>query len=312
MTAPAKWRIVAGTMSLFKQNTETALMKKLADIRRERFGWSAAVLNSDPISADQRRELRSDKAQAVFRSLMDCDGILPYFCRDHDIFFLFRTMPKHCMEQLKQALCRLLPQYSPDDVMLDSFFDYYHLSEEFNAVYERAAQKEALFEEERRRVASRTLEGEAGERGPYQWSDELFDKALAERYQRRDKLFLVVEDDDLVRDLARTVLRQEFAVRTAEDGDAALMLYNELAPDLVFLDINMPDMDGITLLERLMQYDSEAVIVMFSGNKSSDMVARALQKGAKGYVVKPFTPDALLKYARKFAFDESAADRGVG
>lgn len=70
---------------------------------------------------------------------------------------------------------------------------------------------------------------------------------------------------------------------------------------MVFLDISMPEHNGIEVLEYLLKKDTDANIIMFSGNKRTDVVNAAVKRGAKGYVVKPFKQETLMQYARKFA-----------
>jgi len=86
-------------------------------------------------------------------------------------------------------------------------------------------------------------------------------------------------------------------VATAEDGEKGLEKYKELFPnvDLVTMDITMPKMDGISALEKIMEFDKNAVVVMVSALGKNDLVKKALLTGAKNYIVKPLDRQKVLE-----------------
>lgn len=88
-------------------------------------------------------------------------------------------------------------------------------------------------------------------------------------------------------------------VGEAEDGNQALEKYRELLPDLVTLDITMPEMDGITSLKEIRKFDPNARIVMCSAMGQQAMVIDAIQAGAKDFIVKPFQPERVIEAIRK-------------
>jgi two-component system chemotaxis response regulator CheY len=88
-------------------------------------------------------------------------------------------------------------------------------------------------------------------------------------------------------------------VGEAEDGLKAVEKYKELKPDLVTMDITMPEMDGIAAVKEIRKIDPNAVIVMCSAMGQQAMVIDAIQAGAKDFVVKPFQPDRVLEAIRK-------------
>lgn len=82
-------------------------------------------------------------------------------------------------------------------------------------------------------------------------------------------------------------------VRTAASGVEALAAYEAYKPDLVTMDITMPDMDGIEATRRIRAQHPDALIVMVTSHGQEKMVLDALKAGAKGYVLKPFRQDKL-------------------
>ncbi len=85
----------------------------------------------------------------------------------------------------------------------------------------------------------------------------------------------------------------------AENGVKAVEKYNEVKPDLVLMDITMPEMDGIEALRKIKEQDPSAVVVMCSAMGQQAMVIESIQAGAKDFIVKPFQPDRVLEAVSK-------------
>jgi two-component system chemotaxis response regulator CheY len=85
----------------------------------------------------------------------------------------------------------------------------------------------------------------------------------------------------------------------AENGLRAVEKYNELNPDLVLMDITMPEMDGIQALKKIKENDSSASVIMCSAMGQQAMVIESIQSGAKDFIVKPFQADRVLEAVRK-------------
>lgn len=122
------------------------------------------------------------------------------------------------------------------------------------------------------------------------------------RSLREDALILVVDDDQLARTLVGNVLNQDYTVCFAHTGAEAIEKNVEYAPDVVFLDIGLPDVNGYNILEYLFLFDPDAYVIMFSGRKNKENIVRALEAGALGFIGKPFTRDKLFEYIKKSPF----------
>ena len=81
----------------------------------------------------------------------------------------------------------------------------------------------------------------------------------------------------------------------AEDGDVAFLHFKEYEPDLVILDITMPRQDGVETLKQIMAHNAEACVVMCSAIGQEQQIVKAIQSGARDYIVKPFMPENLLR-----------------
>ncbi|MBN1648516.1 MAG: response regulator [Spirochaetales bacterium] len=110
---------------------------------------------------------------------------------------------------------------------------------------------------------------------------------------------LVVDDSMFVTKQITQILTSEgFEIAgTANDGQAGVEKYKELYPDvdLVTMDITMPRMDGVTALEKIIEFDKEAKIVMISALGKQDLVKKSLLLGAKNYIVKPLDRKKVLE-----------------
>ena len=116
------------------------------------------------------------------------------------------------------------------------------------------------------------------------------------------KIKILAVDDSLVtlKILKKTLKETNFEiVGEATSGKEALGKYDELKPDLVLLDIIMPEMDGIETLEQLMTIDKNARVVMISSMGAKDKVMESLEKGAKNFVMKPYEKETLVEVLKK-------------
>lgn len=112
---------------------------------------------------------------------------------------------------------------------------------------------------------------------------------------------LIVDDAAFMRMMIKDILvKNGFdVVGEAENGAQAVEKYKETSPDLVTMDITMPEMDGITALKEIKQIDAQAKIIMCSAMGQQSMVIDAIQAGAKDFIVKPFQADRVLEAINK-------------
>lgn len=109
---------------------------------------------------------------------------------------------------------------------------------------------------------------------------------------------LVVDDEPQIRRALRTSLEAHgYGVVTAGNGEEAVVVAAESAPDLVFLDLGLPDLDGTEVIQRLRAFSEAPVIVLSVRDRQTDKVA-ALDAGADDYVTKPFGMEELLARLR--------------
>ena len=112
---------------------------------------------------------------------------------------------------------------------------------------------------------------------------------------------MLVDDAAFMRMMIKDILTKNGynIVGEAENGAKAVEKYAELKPDLVLMDITMPEMDGIEALKKIKAADANASIIMCSAMGQQAMVIESIQSGAKDFIVKPFQADRVLEAVQK-------------
>ncbi|NLT64232.1 MAG: response regulator [Clostridiales bacterium] len=112
---------------------------------------------------------------------------------------------------------------------------------------------------------------------------------------------LVVDDAGFMRKMVQTHLSKagytEFI--EGEDGQRAVELYMDIKPDLVIMDITMPNLNGIEALRQIKAYDADAKVVMCSAMGQEAMVMEAIKLGALDFIVKPFKAERIVQTVNK-------------
>ncbi len=112
----------------------------------------------------------------------------------------------------------------------------------------------------------------------------------------QDKIKVLIVDDSLIiREAIHKHLKQFNieVVGTAENGKIALELFKETDPDVVTLDITMPELDGLTVLKEMLNIKSDAKVMVVTALSDKATGLKAIKLGAKSFLPKPFTPDKI-------------------
>ncbi|HEY8422717.1 MAG TPA: response regulator [Thermoclostridium sp.] len=112
---------------------------------------------------------------------------------------------------------------------------------------------------------------------------------------------LIVDDAAFMRMMIKDILAKNgyTVVGEAENGLRAVEKFKELRPDLVIMDITMPEMDGIQAVKQIRAISSDAKIIMCSAMGQQAMVIESIQAGARDFIVKPFQADRVLEAVKK-------------
>ncbi len=121
------------------------------------------------------------------------------------------------------------------------------------------------------------------------------------------KRVLIVDDSLIIRKRIREIAEEAGwqVAGEAKDGEEAVALYQQEKPDLVTLDIVMPNLDGVSALKQMIQYDPQARVVMVSAVNQKQKLAECIQGGAIDFIVKPFEKASLRGFFDKYLTAES-------
>jgi len=113
---------------------------------------------------------------------------------------------------------------------------------------------------------------------------------------------LIVDDAAFIRVQLKQLLEANGfeVVGEAENGRAALEKIKELNPDIVTLDITMPEMDGIQCVAEINKMEQKPTVIMVSAMGQESYVRQAIMNGAKGFILKPYKPEAVISHLNKF------------
>ena len=115
------------------------------------------------------------------------------------------------------------------------------------------------------------------------------------------KNILICDDAAFMRMMIKDILTKNgyTVAGEAENGAKAVEKYAELHPDLVLMDITMPEMDGIQALKKIKESHPQASVIMCSAMGQQAMVIESIQSGAKDFIVKPFQADRVIEAVKK-------------
>ncbi len=223
-----------------------------------------------------------------------------YVCHDRDLFVFSPGLSPEIFARFKER-CREFFAY--DLTLQDRLLSFYDLEMSALGLIELAEAKLGI-ELQRRKAEDEKnkIQDKENQRETFhalKLNTDLVTTLYKRRAAHMRPEILVIEDDPFSRKLIGAALGAKFSVSYAEDGYQAIVGFAQKAPDIVFLDINLPDVNGHDVLAKILSIDPEAYVVMLSGNSQSENVVGAVRGGAKGFVGKPFTKEKLLQYISK-------------
>ncbi len=234
------------------------------------------------------------------------EDILPdvFECQDHDIFIINRTMTH---KRVAQLLTRLKPELGVSSEEIAKLAALYEIGVDWpklRNILEKKIENNRIAKEQaenERKLQITFDEASDDEKNlAFQEANKELSASLPKRRNKRKIAeIMVIEDDPLSQRLISNVLKGEYNYTILSEGKGAVITYLIKAPDVLFLDINLPDTSGHTILKKIFEIDPNAYVVMFSGNGDKENVLKAVNLGAKGFLGKPFTRDKLMQYIKK-------------
>ncbi len=234
-------------------------------------------------SVDQKTDINSvNNFQIIKDILANLDGT-GFICHDLDVFLVIRPKPHKEIRQIHKELAKKLEISTEDFTM---------------SVYDTKIQYDKIQKMCKSKIYdyNKTVEKIPAEKPKQKKNLTFSPEALAHIPKKREKSpaqILLVEDDPFSRHLVKNLLNSYCKVIEAETHIDALNAYVQYAPDLVFLDIDLPESTGYDIIKKLKEYDPDAFVVMLSGNAYMDNIKKSLELGAHSFIAKPFNKQSI-------------------
>lgn len=115
------------------------------------------------------------------------------------------------------------------------------------------------------------------------------------RNERNENIALIADDDQFIRDVVRQGLDGFCDCIEVSDGMRLVEVYKDSMPDILFLDVHLPNVNGLDLIPQIKKLDQDAFIIMLTSDSTAENVKNAVHAGAHGFIGKPFNKKTLLK-----------------
>lgn len=277
-------------MEVISVNAERELLSLASIIGRSPeswAGWNCIQIVFDDLNENLQHECLFWAKSLVEAYIKDTVGRI-YFCENKALHIFAKHVSFDVMKQAAQQICALV--YSESSVCVR--YKLFSLDEGGITFAQNVL---GLYD---------NILGIGGYDTPHSFPSESFsghysmpdvvasDQALSSSSCK----VLLVEDDTVTRWMVSQALKGCCELATAHSASNAFSVYSIFQPDVVFLDIGLPDQSGYEVLNWILNNDPGACVVMFSGSDHIDNVANALERGASGFISKPFKKSQLIHY----------------
>lgn len=208
------------------------------------------------------------------------------YCCKNNVHILCKDIPMQIIEQAGNQICSLLKNENNQPVI----FKTYDLQTDHEE-YARTADQDSsnIF-----LLSSTSKFLDRNQKNTYNLLENKKHEDLKELTR-----VLLIEDDPVTRWMVRNSLKNVCEFACAPTANKAFSIYSTFNPELVFLDINLPDNNGHNVLQWIMKNDPGAFVVMFSSQNNLNNIIESIEKGAKGFIGKPFLQEHLFNYVSK-------------
>lgn len=283
-------------MHITKENTEKLLQQTIQQYWREKTLHRCIFFRFSTVQ--NKPGTWFQKFLRIIESKLEDKDAEVFLCNDEDVFILAKAMMQRTLEQIQSEYEVKVNEGLP----LSNLAYLFEISVHWSKI-DAICEKKRIAIEHKKLQIQKKQEEEIGEKLKKIAVLPEVAKTIPKRRKQRDTVdILVVEDDFFTQRLIKNSFANRYTTHTAKDGREAISAYGLIAPDIVFLDINLPDITGHEVLGKILEVDPDAFIVMLSGNGDKENILKAVESGAKGFVGKPFTKDRLIQYTQKSPF----------
>lgn len=284
-------------MIIVTQNATATLLKDLERKREE--GSTERCIHLKLAGLESKATDWIDDVADYLDETIDDDKGRIFLCEDGDVMIIAAGLTR---KKVSEVFLCVLPHLrpAPDPQGLVNFFE---LGVDTNALlviaqekYDVIAAAEQEMRNDRARLEMERLERQQRAVLNLVITPEMRQSIINKRKRREVPEILLVDDDAFSLKMAGNLLKDNFIVHNGMSGWEAIATYLKYAPDLVFLDIDMPDTDGYDILGKIFEIDPDAYVVMLSGFGNEENIVKAIKRGARGFIGKPFTREKIFQY----------------
>ncbi len=284
-------------MKEIQESPEHHFLTFLEKLKSEPQGWISMhfelsrkldheVIIKNPESIERKLLDARSAGTAFYRELKElastnASGIIYHFT-DNDVLFLGKVETEDEEKRMRHVYEKMAGQLRADFSEYESVSKNLYLLQKIADSKLLSAKRVAAY----RKMADPHVTG-----------------SITIRRRRRDNpLVMIIEDDRFTASYAASILNKDYDLIHAKTGEDAILLYLENAPDIVFVDIHLPGLNGHQSLNAIRKIDPEAYAIMLSVDTEKTNVVSASSNGAQGFLKKPFSKDRLLATVQKSPF----------
>lgn len=285
-------------MNIFDKEAEQPLMDFIEQLRSRPQEWRALHLHFSALQPENKKVQQIQTVTNIVQAHMGQFTGAAYVCRDGDLVIVF----EHPGAKNIDAMVTDMRFLFADDPLAsasyvsgqpDNFYTSYDLSFAFDQFFYMCLHKLSLVKQD-------GPESKSPSTPILLPSLSVFQKAAQNKLTRKQLKILVVEDSYFSRQMLRQALTPKHEVFLAKNGWEGVAMYLSHAPNITFLDIDMPQMNGHEVLTKITGYDPSPFVVMLTASNMSNDIKNAIGHGAKGYIVKPFSIAKLTAYIDQY------------
>lgn len=286
-------------MKIIRSDSEKYLLERIESLRKGQAAWSAVHIRLSRLKAPpQSHSVRA--TENVIGAIPGTDDATLFVFANYDLLLL---LPRLDNDTVGKVIDEVSIAFAEDD-LAQTFIDG-----RGNALCMSYASKDDLVDLHRLVIRMQRGKGETDQERPpnYVPNAERFRCMKEQRLYRMKPGILLAEDQRFSQQLVLEIIGGSYDVITAGNGIDALQLYVQHAPNIVFLDIDIPGMSGLDVLETITGMDEDAFVVMLTASHLQSHVQQAIDHRARGYIVKPFTRqkiDQYLNFYRKIMVEK--------
>lgn len=294
-------------MNIIDKNTEQKLLEDLRTLWQDSPTSRCVYLRFSQLKM-KKEDWFPIVVETLQTYLLD-DITAIYVCSDNDLMITSDTLTQKTLDLL---LTHLRPKLSPASLQGSAaIFEMKVDWPKLRTLCERKIEDLEILRAKLSQKKKEQVDGVSRAEALKTLDADLLSSLAMRRDLREETVIMVVEDDAFSQKLIKNTVKDTHTLSITGDGQGAIMNYVHKAPDVLFLDIGLPDIDGLSVLKKIFQIDPSAYVVMFSGNGDRDNVLKAVELGARGFLGKPFTKDKLFQYINKSPFIQNKQKLGV-